>query len=265
MTSKWHTNDNKWHLFLQVWTQRWFSSGKLFEILCLPLVTLLPRSPTWSPTRHPIAEGSCFKKSWVSPMQVSKPLLSESASGLLKLNIIEWSLETLELFQAAKSKSAQECLPSQDKFSHASFGCTCQKGPGSLQTAAMDFYTSLWSPNKCSVALSPTWILKQPLEVFTGPHPHWQGIYLQKEHVSPSLSLARKYAFVDRIFDKSAAIKHWFELDPIIPKLEDSLPSFNSHTQSLSNIVACVTQSPNKKHHSDPLSPCNDKNLIVQT
>lgn len=97
--------------------------------------------------------------------------------------------------------------PSQDKFFHASFGCTCQKGPGSLQTAAMDFYTSLWSPNKCSVALSPTWILKQPLEVFTGPHPHWQGIYLQKERASPSLSLARKYAFVDWIFDKSAVIK----------------------------------------------------------
>ena len=162
--------------------------------------------------------------------------------------------------------------PSQDKFSQASFGCTCQKGPGSLQTAPMDFYTSLWSPNKCSVALSPTRILKQPLEVFSGPHPHWQGIYLQKERASPSLSLARKYAFVDWIFDKSAAIKlsamssyYWFELDPIIPKLEDSLPSFNSHTQSLSNIVAYVTQSPNKKDHSDPLSPCNDKNLIVQT
>lgn len=42
----------------------------------------------------------------------------------------------------------------------------------------------------------------------TGPHPHWQGIYLQKERASPSLSLAaRKYAFVDWIFDKSAVIK----------------------------------------------------------
>ena len=76
LSHQWHQNDTS---SSRSETQRWFSSGKLFEILCLPLVTLLPRSPTWSPTRHPIAEGSCFKKSWVSPMQVSKPLLSESA------------------------------------------------------------------------------------------------------------------------------------------------------------------------------------------
>lgn len=76
LSHQWHQNHTS---SSRSETQRWFSSGKLFEILCLPLVTLLPRSPTWSPTRHPIAEGSCFKKSWVSPMQVSKPLLSESA------------------------------------------------------------------------------------------------------------------------------------------------------------------------------------------
>ena len=83
LSHQWHQNDTS---SSRSETQRWFSSGKLFEILCLPFVTLLPRNPTWSPTRHPIAEGSCFKKSWVSPMQVSKPLLSESASGILRLN-----------------------------------------------------------------------------------------------------------------------------------------------------------------------------------